>query len=276
MIKVGDRAWHKEVGEVLISHEGDSHYGYTLVGTGQSFACLKEDITEMETRFKIGDIVFNTEFDEAVTIVNVSESKYFFNRHTLDSPGGRTVAWFCPHAELEALPVESTNLDEQLEETEEEALVDLAKTSHESATEMLDELSDEDAADVAEQAFGKTLVYADDAYKGLADTSPTEEEMDRFANTAAVFKDVDAERARQDKKWGSAQKRGAEPGMVWIMTAVLGEEFGESCQALLWLLAQKDTEQKVTDKQDPRYELTQVAATAVAMIEMGDAHGWWK
>lgn len=62
-----------------------------------------------------------------------------------------------------------------------------------------------------------------------------------------------AENIRQDKKWG--EERDLDPE-IWM--TILGEEFGETCQAAL--------------QHDPnyRYELIQVAAVAIAAIENFD------
>ena len=79
-----------------------------------------------------------------------------------------------------------------------------------------------------------------------------------------AFYEVAKERLAQDAKFGPAD---LDPCDVHKMLVVLGEEFGEACQAAL--------AQKGTDKADLRYELVQVAAVAAKMIEMGDAKGWW-
>lgn len=70
-----------------------------------------------------------------------------------------------------------------------------------------------------------------------------------------IFNAVEAERERQDKKWGGYERdvRSHTYGVV------LGEEFGEVCQATL--------EQDTLGLRD---ELIQVAAVAVAWVEMID------
>jgi NTP pyrophosphatase (non-canonical NTP hydrolase) len=74
-----------------------------------------------------------------------------------------------------------------------------------------------------------------------------------------VLTSVDAERDRQDKKWGIQRH---EYG-TWL--AILGEEYGEVCQALqsqLGLISSKDT-----DADNLYEELIHVAAVAVAIAE---------
>lgn len=75
-----------------------------------------------------------------------------------------------------------------------------------------------------------------------------------------ILRDVSAERDRQDGKWGGVpgEDRRDDP----TYAAVLGEEFGEACQA--WL------ERNTTALRD---ELVQVAAVAVAWIEELDNGG---
>jgi len=74
-----------------------------------------------------------------------------------------------------------------------------------------------------------------------------------------VVNDVIAERARQDRKWGGW------PGVDRVderYTAVLGEEFGEVCKALM---------ENGELSPEMREELIQVAAVAVAWVEQIDA-----
>ena len=80
----------------------------------------------------------------------------------------------------------------------------------------------------------------------------------------AIHHEIVEELMSQDRKFGRPEEDDAGPCK---MITVLGEEFGEACQAVL--------QQKGTDKDDLRKELIQVAAVAVKMIRMGDAHGWW-
>lgn len=65
-----------------------------------------------------------------------------------------------------------------------------------------------------------------------------------------IMRDIGAERQRQDEKWGEQNHSDA----VW--SAILGEEYGGVCKALL-----DDPESKLVE------ELTQVAAVAVAWLE---------
>jgi NTP pyrophosphatase (non-canonical NTP hydrolase) len=77
---------------------------------------------------------------------------------------------------------------------------------------------------------------------------------------AVIFSDVDAERERQDAKWGGVP--GVERRDEHTYAAVLGEEVGECCKA--WL--ERDTAAL-------RVELVQAAAVAVAWIEELDNGG---
>ncbi len=78
------------------------------------------------------------------------------------------------------------------------------------------------------------------------------------------------ERRRQDRKWGE-QNHGP---FVWL--GILGEEYGELCEALLRPEGQPFTEDWPVG--DPaalaaiREEIVHVAAVAVAMIECLDRH----
>lgn len=74
-----------------------------------------------------------------------------------------------------------------------------------------------------------------------------------------VFKDINLERDRQDNKWG-VQKH--DP-FTWM--TVLGEEYGEACQASLQ--AHFGINKSLDNY---REELIQVAAVAVAAIECLD------
>lgn len=70
-----------------------------------------------------------------------------------------------------------------------------------------------------------------------------------------IYSDIDAERARQDEKWGV--DRHLNP-LLWL--AILAEEFGEVA---------KDTLENCPNL---REELVQVAAVAVAWVEDIDTH----
>jgi hypothetical protein len=74
--------------------------------------------------------------------------------------------------------------------------------------------------------------------------------------TQAVLVEVAMERRAQDARWG--EQNHEDP--VWAL--ILGEEFGEACQAAL--------QHSSTDPTDLRAELIQVAAVAVAWVESMD------
>ncbi len=80
-----------------------------------------------------------------------------------------------------------------------------------------------------------------------------------------VIDEVKAERERQDCKWGPQNH--AVP--VWM--GILGEEFGELCQAVneTWFDNGEEARQK-GGYQNMRQEAIQVAAVAVAFVEMLD------
>jgi len=75
-----------------------------------------------------------------------------------------------------------------------------------------------------------------------------------------ILLQVSDERERQDAKWGGVP--GVERRDDHTYAAVMGEEFGEACQA--WL--ERDTEAL-------RAELVQLAACAVAWVEELDNGG---
>jgi hypothetical protein len=95
-----------------------------------------------------------------------------------------------------------------------------------------------------------------------------EAEMRMGNDTFFVLEAVDEEREHQDMKWG--EQNHLEP--YWV--AILGEEFGEACQAALNYHddAVKRHGFEIPEKvyQDLRKELVQVAAVAVAWIECLD------
>lgn len=72
-----------------------------------------------------------------------------------------------------------------------------------------------------------------------------------------TLKDVKAERYRQNEKWGLQRHNYGD----WLI--ILGEEFGEVCQAMQTGF----TSQKASDADDLYKELIQVAAVAVAIAE---------
>lgn len=76
--------------------------------------------------------------------------------------------------------------------------------------------------------------------------------------TALVMKDVKLERIRQFMKWGNQNHDWGE----WL--PILGEEFGEVCQAIAFEMFGP---QKETDADDLYEELIQLAAVAIQMAE---------
>lgn len=82
-----------------------------------------------------------------------------------------------------------------------------------------------------------------------------------MSNTSSVLQAVYVERRSQDQQWGQQDHDHG----TWAM--ILGEEFGEACQATLSIRFADD---KPLDKSDLRSELIQVAAVAVAWVEAID------
>lgn len=83
--------------------------------------------------------------------------------------------------------------------------------------------------------------------------------------------DVISERARQDAKWGEQNH----DFTVWA--TVLGEEFGETCHAMLHYRSAAGQAENVEGDTDPaawlakvRNEAVQTAAVAVAIVEFID------
>lgn len=72
-----------------------------------------------------------------------------------------------------------------------------------------------------------------------------------------IFMMVRKERNRQDKKWGVQRHAFT----TWM--AILGEEYGESCQATM----KESFATKDTDQDDLLSELVQTAAVAIAAAE---------
>jgi len=77
-----------------------------------------------------------------------------------------------------------------------------------------------------------------------------------------VLSDVVAERTRQDAKWG---EQNHDP---FLYLTILGEEYGEACNAALEAKFGKGT---ITHL---REELVQIAAVAVALVECIDRDKW--
>lgn len=82
----------------------------------------------------------------------------------------------------------------------------------------------------------------------------------------SVLKEVAAERASQEAKWGEQNHSPAE----WLM--ILGEEVGEVNKAALEVHFKYDKD-SAKDYKSYRAELIQVAAVAVAMVESLDRNG---
>lgn len=80
-----------------------------------------------------------------------------------------------------------------------------------------------------------------------------------------AIQDVIKERQRQDEKWGEQNHH---PTM-W--TGILGEEYGELCQAINETTFDNGPEEKKKGGyENMRAEAIQVAAVAVAFVEMLD------
>jgi len=79
--------------------------------------------------------------------------------------------------------------------------------------------------------------------------------------TMTVLDEVLTERTRQDERWGEQNHHPTH------YLTVLGEEYGESCQACCHAMGEIGGKKTW---QDYREELVQVAAVAVAMIECFD------
>lgn len=95
------------------------------------------------------------------------------------------------------------------------------------------------------------------------------EDLDReqsIRETLAILEEVLDERDRQDTKWG---KQDHDP--AWWMT-ILGEEFGEACEAALQASFGGD-DGPDRPWSDYREELIQIAAVAVAAAECLDRSG---
>lgn len=85
---------------------------------------------------------------------------------------------------------------------------------------------------------------------------------ERLFTTGRVLQQVAAERRRQDKKWG---EQNHDPTLY---LTILGEEFGEACQAALKLNVGAWPVDRL------RRELIEVAAVAVAAVECLDRRKW--
>lgn len=90
----------------------------------------------------------------------------------------------------------------------------------------------------------------------------SESSAEKFVRTNNVLCEVRDERARQDDKWG---EQNHDP---FLYLTILGEEFGEACQAALHMRYGGPAAEKL------RKELVQTAAVAVAAIECLDRGAW--
>lgn len=75
-----------------------------------------------------------------------------------------------------------------------------------------------------------------------------------------VLSEVNAERQKQDEKWG-------EQNHTYQWTSILGEEYGEVCEAMNRVLF---GDNKAKAHNDLRMELIQCAAVCVAWVECLD------
>ena len=91
-------------------------------------------------------------------------------------------------------------------------------------------------------------------------------------NTFRALEQVAAERRRQESKWG--EQNHAPP----VYLTILGEEFGEACQAALNITSpgEKGMDTAALAEAALRKELVQIAAVAVAAIECLDRGAWKK
>lgn len=97
--------------------------------------------------------------------------------------------------------------------------------------------------------------------KGL-ESEILERQAIEHLNRESIFAEIINERENQDLKWGEQNHH----PMIWL--GILGEEFGEVCQAATDAFMQGRT--KPVEYDEYRSELIQVAAVAVSMIECLD------
>ncbi|MFR9710764.1 MazG-like family protein [Paenibacillus sp. MB22_1] len=89
--------------------------------------------------------------------------------------------------------------------------------------------------------------------------------VDKLAHLSSAIQDVLTERARQDAKWGQQDH---EP-MAWM--GILGEEFGELCEAVNETYFNNGPEARAKGGyENMRTEAVQVAAVAISFIEALD------
>ena len=77
-----------------------------------------------------------------------------------------------------------------------------------------------------------------------------------------IMAEIETERTRQDSKWG---EQNHDP---FLYLTILGEEYGEACEAAL------DARFGHREQNPLRQELVQVAAVAIAAIECLDRSKW--
>lgn len=125
----------------------------------------------------------------------------------------------------------------------------------------------------------ETHVFHDNTMKEIVRLSPegavlihaeaTVPELSRVINTLATrwapntaISAVLAERFRQDAKWGEQNHD------LCLYLTILGEEYGETCQAVL------DAKWKGASMDKVREEAVQTAAVALAIVECIDRKKW--
>lgn len=83
-----------------------------------------------------------------------------------------------------------------------------------------------------------------------------------------ALEDVIRERVRQDEKWGIQNHD------IFLYLTILGEEFGETCQAALEARFGKDKATEPLRYLKLREEAVQTAAVALAIVECLDRGAW--
>ena len=88
---------------------------------------------------------------------------------------------------------------------------------------------------------------------------------ERTREQVQAMNDILAERQRQDRKWGEQNHH----PLVWV--SILGEEYGETCQAVNETIFDNGPlERKKGGLDNIRKEAVQVAAVAMALVEAID------
>jgi hypothetical protein len=110
----------------------------------------------------------------------------------------------------------------------------------------------------------KTTYTTREIIEGLKEVAKKMNNQDRF-NTIGILYEVEAERNRQNEKWGEQNHRVVE----WL--SILGEEVGEANKhGLQAHFAKIHKMNRESELQNYRKELIQIAAVAVAMAESVD------